>query len=89
MDGANIKENAMRGLGPVPEFTPTRELALLIEEAQQKAKKDAEDITKPLILDFYRLRTDPKATLAQIAERIEKQFPQGFTGCFKVTIERN
>jgi len=65
------------------------ELAQLFEYAQQKAKQDAEDITKPLILDFYRLRTNPEATLALIAERIEKQFPQGFTGCFKVTIERN
>lgn len=84
------QKNGMENLN-IPETTVLMDsrASAIHKEAVAKAKQDAEDVTKPLILDFYTWHTDLKATLAQIAERIEKQFPQGFTGCFKVTIERN
>lgn len=77
----------MIDLGPIPEVDP--ELARLFEYAQEKAKQDAEDITKPLVLSFYTWRTEPKKTLELIAERMEKQFPTQSTGSFVVEIRRN
>lgn len=65
----------VRQVGLIPKIDP--ELAQLLKEVLEKTKQDAEDIGLPLILDFYTWRTDPKATLAQITERIEKQFPPG------------
>jgi hypothetical protein len=85
---ALLKGEAMIDLGPGMDKTNPG-IPKLVRAAQERAKRDAEDVTKPLILDFYTWRTNPRTTLAIISERINKQFPQQYTGCFKVTIERN